>query len=435
MKKPHRLLGWAARGLVAFEDDTTAEYKTKQDLEDLLFEKTAYVLMPDFEFNKWVRQYVEAGDQCVYADAAQRIVGFRIKRGRCTRYVYNAKSAWPGMERLGAGGLDRLRHFLDEWELGDQSTPGALGLRAAEALIPEDERFWRPPWPAWADLHRHGVAGWVHMFARHKGEGVLVDMNSAYPAAARINMPAGRCSKIWNDGDAAEEAWTFARYEWRLSSDAGVVERARYTVLALTTRDNADSQGGGTCEPGAVGEGWYTGVEAEAARATGAFAAFECRGGWGWERVSSAFAGWTDWMDAAKARYKAVAEAAGHEAECPCRYCQQIEAGWVKRASVAVFGRFFMDAMETHVYAPGGVDAEGEVSVQEYGRSQVEVQFVRVPGRQTDPTKLPHLACHVWSVTRVELARTMDLARDAGWEVFMCAIDGVYAKQIGRAHV
>lgn len=401
------------------EDDRTHQYRTKEQLEGLLFSENLYVLMPDFEFHRWVQAFVDGGDQCVWAESPKRIVGFRIHSGRRTRYIYNAKSAWPGMENIGASGLERLRHFWDAWGLGDLSTPGAIGLRLAEECISRDVAFWRPPWQAYQDLMEHGVAGWVDLFMKYDGEScVALDMNSAYPSAAKVGMPSGRCTRLFTDEDEREEAWTFGRYEWRLSSDAGVVEQHKYVVLAVGRHDNAGAGLQWLPQPGASGSGWYTRAEAEAARNTGAYSEFEFRGGWGWSEVSSAFSEWTERMDAAKAAAKALGED------------YEVEYGWVKRMSVAPFGRFFMDAAETHVFAPGDVHAEGSYWLQHYGGKEVELQIVKTLPTRVDPTKLPQLSIHVWTQTRVNLANALQLAHEAGWEIFMCAIDGIYAKPI-----
>lgn len=420
-KDPKRLLGWASGGKAHFEDGRTASYSSQSELNSVLFFYDAYLLMPAKEFNKWVPSYIKSG-QCVYAEAANRIIGFRVKMGSRVRYCYNAESAWPGIEKAGFAGLDKLRAFFDAAGVGDLSTPGALGLRLAERLIPRNERFWHPGWCAWLDLHDHAVAGWVDLFATYQGEhAVMLDMNSAYPAAARQGMPAGVCTRIFTESDAAEEAWTFGRYEWRLSSDAGVVERERYTVLAITNRGKAHATGEWTPEPGTAGQGWYTGVEVQAARDSGAFTEFELTGGWGWSRVSSAFAEWVACLDAAKGAYQALGEDGA------------LELDWLKRMMVAPFGRFFMDAFECEVTEPGDKPAEGAVYYQQYGGQDVVFQVSKSPPKRWNPTLLPQLSAHVWSYTRIELARTMQLAHEAGWEIFMCAVDGAYMKPRGRA--
>lgn len=435
-KKQQRVLAWASDGLLQTEDERQFGYTTKDELEDLLFHENLRILMPDHEFHSWVQPYVDANKgECIWSDSPARVLGFRVRRGSRVRYIQQAKATWPGMEHEGASGLPRMRAFNDGWGLGDMSTPGSLGLRLAETLIPKNEKFWKPPYQAWQDLHEHGVAGWVDLFMRYEGDSaVCLDMNSAYPTAARSGMPAGRCVRIFNDDDAAEEAWTFGRYEWRLSDDPGVVERAKYLVLALGRHDNTGAASNWVPAPGASGEGWYTGVEVEAARNSGAFSEFVLRNGWGWEKVSSAFAEWTQRIDDEKARLKALGAAA------------ELEYGWVKRMSVAPFGRFFMDIFATSVYKQGTVldtpafaqaADNGQVLTwaQQYGPYEVELQTVRSPGQRRDPTKLPHLAIHVWTQTRVKLAETMQLASEAGWEIFMCAIDGIYAKPVQRGRL
>lgn len=415
-KNPKRLLGWASSGVCHFEDGRTAKYSSQAELNACLFFYDAYLLMPKKEFNKWVPAYVKSA-QCVYAESAGRIIGFRVKMGSRVRYCYQAEAVWPGIEKAGFDGIDKLRAFLDEWECGDVGTPSALGMRLAEALIPRSERFWHPGWCAWNDLKKHAVAGWVDLFMKCEGEqAVVIDMNSAYPAAARQGMPAGRCTAVFSDEEAKLEAWTFGRYEWRLSSDAGVVERERYTVLAITNRGHAHATGQWSPEQGTAGQGWYTGVEAEAARNSGAFAEFVLITGWGWERVSTAFAEWVERLDAAKAAYQDVGEA------------RALELGWLKRMMVAPFGRFFMDLFDTTVVEPGSVEEEGLIYYQRYGREEVVFQVVKKQPGRWNPTLLPQLSAHVWSSTRMELARTMTAAHEAGWEIFMCAVDGAYMK-------
>lgn len=415
-KNPKRTLGWASGGKVFLEDGSQTSYKTQAELNAVMFFHDAYLLMPKKEFNRWVPAYVKT-QQCVYAESANRIIGFRVKLGSRVRYCYQAEAAWPGIEKAGLNGLVRLRRFLDAWGCGDLSTPGALGLRLAEQVIPKGERFWHPGWSAWLDLHEHAVAGWVDLFMKYEGEhAVMLDMNSAYPAAAKAGMPAGRCTRIFNDADAAQEAWTFGRYEWTLSSDIGVVDRERYTVLAIANRGHAHASGQWRPEPGTAGQGWYTGVEAAAARDSGAYAEFKLVEGWGWSRVSSAFAEWVDRLDAAKSAYQGLGEDGA------------LELGWLKRMMVAPFGRFFMDAHECVVGEPGALDAEGIVVYQKYGQNDVCYQLAKRPPKRWNCTLLPQLSAHVWSVTRMELAKTMRLADEAGWQIFMCAVDGAYMK-------
>ncbi len=433
--------------------------------------------MPDHEFHRWVPEYVKAGGQCIWADAPNRITGFKFTwsdvcsqhsfgrkpkesttgkptsnlesnggqvdpcnesskssgersilsilsssgrkwpRPNETHEIYNAKSAWPGLEIIGVDGIRRLREFLDERGLGDLATPGALGLLLAEKTIPRSQRFWRAPWAAWKAMKDHGTAGWVDLFMKYQGsDAVVLDMNSAYPAAAMSGMPAGHCTKIFDDYDASQEAWTYGHYTWRLSSDPGVVDAAKYTVLALGHHSNAELTSQWVPEPDATGEGWYTGVEAQAARNSNAFSEFVLDAGWGWSEVSSSFFEWVQRLDAAKAHYKALGEAG------------EIELGWVKRMSVAPFGRFAMDLRSTAVYAPEGVAAEGHVWEQNYGHHKVEFQTVKVPPKRKDPTKLPQLAIHVWASTRIRLASVMQRAHAEGWTIYMCAVDGIYAQ-------
>lgn len=400
-----------------FEDGRCATYKTREELNACLFFYDSTLLMPRKEFHRWIAEYVKVGGQCVFSESSQRIVGFRVKMGSRVRYCYHAEAVWPGIEAAGFLGLDKLRGFLDQWQLGDLNTPGALGLRLAEALCPPKERFWHPGWCAWADLHDHAVAGWVDLFMRYQGDhAVMLDINSAYPAAAAQGMPAGRCTRIFNDFDASQEAWTFGRYEWTISSDPGVVERERFTVLAITNRGHAHATGQWLPDCGSTGSGWYTGVEAQAARDSGAFDTFVLTKGWGWERVSTAFAEWVQRLDAAKAAYQAMGEDGA------------LELGWLKRMMVAPFGRFFMEAFECQVYQAETVEEEGLILHQQYGRYEVDIQLVKLPPKRWNCTLLPQLSAHVWSVTRMKLAETMRLAHEAGWEIFMCAVDGAYMK-------
>lgn len=420
MAKPQRCLAWLHQGKARIEDGPLLDYHSLAELGSLLLDHNGLGYMPDQEFEHWaliaLKQRTPWCDP-MWADAAGRIVGLRFRGPRRkTRYLYRA-SVW---NLDGVGDLLRLRGWLEDVGAGDHGTPGAVGLYSMILRWPAGaEKLRRPPWECWKLLYDHGVGGRTELL--RPGDYTEVtkrDMNAAYPWALSKGVPAGFCCRLYHESDTQYVKWWYGHYRWTIPSDVKLADG-----LLCTRGDGRGARLLWPAQPGASGEGWYSGAEIATARDAGYVCQFVT--GVGWTEISTAFAEWAQWCLTAKAAYQARGA--------------ELELAWTKQISVAAIGRFAMDCYDTSVWLEGDapeavVEKTGSRGFQglmaTLDRENVMVELVKTWGPRSRSDLLIQVALSVFA--EVRMAMNAERARLKPKDVIMQVVDALYIQ--GRPH-
>lgn len=416
-KKPSRVLAWAAEGLLTTEHGDTFPYLGPSDLRILVHEAAAdglLLYMPAKDFEALIPDFLSRRE-CVWSDSAGKIVAFKVRSGRRTRYIYRA-TVWAQLD--GIDKLAELRRFLDDMGVGDLGTPGAVGIRLMYAHYPRGKRQFRPPSAAWQDLYNNLIAGRTELLEPFKGRAAVeLDLNNAYAAGIAAGVPQGRCWRVFEEIDAEPAAWWYGHWKWRLPA------KIPYGVLGsrppVTGRRRLRSRLSWPRDGGSEGEGWYTGEEIAEARKAGYICEFQGRG-WAWEQLSTDFAEWAQWMDAAKLAYRA-------QRTEPAR--ATLPEQWIKLATVAAIGRLGMDCMEKTVWAPDdvwNVDAYTPID-------SCEVVDVMLSERHCPPSRgdlLIHVCVQVHAYVRAQLRAAHTALLAEGFKACMSNIDCFYVVDV-----
>lgn len=157
--------------------------------------------------------HLKADWSYIYAKRDARVViSFRSPRGHHPTFKFCLLRHW-GLAKLGLRALPLLRRIFDAFEVGAQSTPGAVG----ETLI---HRWLSSPQstiakPAQKFLLDYFVGGLMATpgIGFDSSEAFELDQRRSYPTAAKMFLPVGAARYICPGSRPDPETW-FGRWPW-----------------------------------------------------------------------------------------------------------------------------------------------------------------------------------------------------------------------------